>query len=188
MKFSIAVMAHPSREKYFEYIREKLGDVPFSIDRGLGIWDTCKRAWLAYDPEAEYHIVMQDDLIIGRDFLRKAEEVVKEDVVYNFFMGCRRRFAEEVEQARKSGAKFLIKNNIHHEACMGIKTKRIKEMIEFCDARKPKNDKVINVYVREKKLKVYFTMPSLVNHRNEPSLHNLNRGSYPRGARWFIGE
>ncbi|MFA5391718.1 MAG: hypothetical protein WC331_09890, partial [Candidatus Omnitrophota bacterium] len=44
-KLSVSIMAHPSREDFFPYLRERLGDVPMAIDRGVGIWENCKNAW-----------------------------------------------------------------------------------------------------------------------------------------------
>src|SRR5690606_1475387 len=89
-KLSVSVMAHPKRAQYFDYLKQKLGDVPFLIDHNSeGIWFNAKRAWLAFDPEAEYHAVIQDDMIIGKNFYENAEKYLTEDCVYNFYMGKR---------------------------------------------------------------------------------------------------
>ena len=73
IKLSISVMAHPSREKYFGYLKERLGDIPFAIDtESKGVWENCKRAWKLYDPMADFHLVVQDDAIVCDDFLEKA--------------------------------------------------------------------------------------------------------------------
>jgi hypothetical protein len=37
-------------------------------------------------------------------------------------------------------------------------------------------------------LRVFFPLPSLIDHRAEPSLHGLNKGGYKPVATWFIGE
>lgn len=188
-KISISIMAHPSREKFFGYLKSKLGDVPFAIDSdGVGIWENFKRAWMLHDPEAEYHIVVQDDMIIGKDFIKRAEELMTEDKIYNFYMGQRPRFREVVDKAMADGTGFVTQTDICHEACWGMKTSRIKEMIEFCEKFNPKNDRVVNRYINEHKLEVYFPIPSYTSHRNEPSIHNFNKGRYAPGARHFIGE
>lgn len=186
---SFAVMAHPSREKYFEYIKKHLGaDVPMFIDHdNRGIWWNARRAWLAFDPQAEWHCVCQDDLIFGKHFIEMAWGSVFGDAVFSFYMGKRPRFAAMVEEARVKGTPYLELKNLHHECCFAMRTERIQEMIEFCDALNPDSDRYINKYINAKKLKVYFPMPSLVDHRDEKSLHNLNRGRYENGARYFIG-
>lgn len=181
-------MAHPARAKFFPYLREKLGDVPFSIDGGWGLWENCKRAWRLYDQSAEYHIVVQDDMIIGRGFVERAETLMTKDFVYNFYMGKRPRFATAVEKAMREKAGFIILTDLSHEACWGIKTSRIEEMLEYCDRQKPKNDRVLNSYIVSHKIPVLFPIPSFVDHRSEPSLHSFNVGKYPQGVRYFIGE
>ncbi|MFA6158881.1 MAG: hypothetical protein WC763_04665 [Candidatus Paceibacterota bacterium] len=188
-KLSISIMAHPSREKWFGYLREKLGqDVPFAIDTdGRGIWENCKRAWLLFDPEAEYHVVVQDDVLVGRDFIERAEAMLTEDMMYSFYIG-RPRFAGEVMEAKEKGIDHLVKSHIHHEICLCMRTEHIKEMIAWCDALKPENDRVIDGWVNAKGLKVRFPLPSLVDHRAEGSLHSFNRGGYVPKATWFIGE
>ena len=180
-------MMHPKRFKYLPYLVGKLGDVRISVDKINNIWNTSRRAWLMYDSKAEYHIVIQDDAIIGKDFIKKAEAMMKEDAIYNFYIG-RPRFYHQVLKAKKEDKKFLIQRNLHHEIAFGMRTNRIDEMIKFVEKIDPDSDRCINGYVRAKKLKVIFPMPSLIDHRNEDTLHNLNKGSYKKKATWFIGE
>lgn len=184
-------MAHPSRVDFIPYLKEKLGDVPIAWDEKNNIWDTCRRAWLLFDPKADYHFVIQDDAIIGKDFKKNLEKLVDgSDQVYNLYIG-RPRFVAEVRNAQKKGLDHLLKTNIHHEIALGFPTKRVKEMVEFVDKRNEKeevqHDRFINTYVTAKKLKVYFPMPSLIDHRNHGSLHKLSRGNYVAKATWFIG-
>ena len=75
MKISIAVMMHPSREKYKDYLKSKLGDVPFSIDEGIGLRANSKRTWLMYDKTADFHIVVQDDALVCGNFREKVIEI-----------------------------------------------------------------------------------------------------------------
>ncbi len=42
---SISVMAHPQRANFFKGLRDKLGDVPFSIDQKNNLIENCKAAW-----------------------------------------------------------------------------------------------------------------------------------------------
>lgn len=180
-------MMHPKRVKYKGYLLSKLENAVVVMDRGLGIWDTSRRAWLMFDPNKDYHIVIQDDAIIGKGFLKKAEEIMKEDAVYNFYMG-RPRFTREIEMAKLTGKRFLVKDNLHHEICFAVPTKRVKEMVGYVGSLNPDSDRFINHYVRREKLRVIFPMPSMIDHRNEGTLHSLNRGNYLRKANWFIGE
>lgn len=181
-------MTHPSRAEFIPYLKEKLGDVPISVDEGFGIWENTKRAWLMYHPEAEYHCVVQDDMIIGKDFRKNAEKVLRKDRIYNFYIGKAKRIRPEIAEALKNNTPYLIKDRILHECCFAMRTDRIKDMITWCEANNPTSDRIITQYVLARKLTVYFPLPSLVDHRDLPSLHSLYRGSYENGAMHFIGE
>lgn len=178
-------MAHPSRAEYIPYLKEHLGDVPVAWDEKQDIWDTCRRAWLLHDPEADFHFVIQDDAIIGRDFHERLQKLVQNgDFVYNLYIG-RPRFKAHILKIKERGGDRMIRSNIHHEIALGFPTKYIKEMVEHCDNAGATSDRFINGYVNKKKLKVFFPLPSLINHRNTPSLHNLNKGGYEAVATWF---
>lgn len=195
MDVSFAIMAHESRKKWFPYVRETLGDVPILVDKGkkgdpenIGIWQNCRRSWLAYDPKAEFHFVLQDDVVLTSNFIDKVQNLTKNgDYMYNLYLGNRARFREPVKKARREGRDHLIFKSIHHEIALGMRTEKIKEMIEFCDAQNPELDTVINKYVHHKKMRVYCPVPSLVDHRNDESLHKHNRSfKANRTAIWFV--
>ena len=180
-------MAHPSRKAYIPYLEEKLGPVPISWDEKNSIWDTARRAWLLFDPFADYHVVVQDDTIIGKNFVETCQLIMTKDMVYNFYIG-RPKFVAMIERRKALGKDHLIKKNICHEICLGFPTKRVKEMVAYVDSLNPDSDRYINKYVTSRGLRVWFPLPSRVDHRNEGTLHNLNRGHYVAKATWFVGE
>lgn len=191
-------MAHPSRAHYVPYLQEKLrqpggAEVPVAMDEKQNIWDTCRRAWLLHDPTADYHFVIQDDAIIGKDFHENIQKLVAngDDFVYNLYLG-RPKFRTVVANARAKGRTHLIRPNIHHEIALGFPVRRIKDMVRFVDTensgQEVQHDRFINRYVTGNKLSVFFPLPSLIEHRAEPSLHSLNKGGYKPVAIWFIGE
>lgn len=193
MKISISIMAHPSRREYVEKLLAELGDVPVAWDEKQNIWDTCRRAWLMYDRTSDFHFVLQDDVVLGRDFYTNLQSAVANGTdfcAYSLYIG-KPRFATEVELARANRKSFLYKDNIHHELAIGLPSSLVLEMVEYVDKanRKEKvaHDKNINSFIRSKKMPVLFPMPSLVDHLALPSLHKMNRGNYLPVANWFIG-
>jgi hypothetical protein len=86
--FSIAIMhaPRPERKKMLRDLLADLGgverierealrytlvtDTPRSgkEESRAGVWPTAKRAWKAYHPDADYHIVLQDDITPAREF------------------------------------------------------------------------------------------------------------------------
>lgn len=191
-------MAHEDRSKWFEYLKEKLGDVTFCIDKGkpgdpenLGIWGNCKRSWLAYDPQAEWHIVLQDDSLICQDFYKKLDEVFEKigerDYIVAFYAGG--RYRNKIANALRRGHDYLIESVILNENALCMRTKHIQAMVDYCDMREANSDRFIQTFARKNQLLVYSPLPSLIDHRPDPSLYRrLYRKSYHdsiRSAIWF---
>lgn len=90
MELSIAIMMHPSRREFLPYLEERLGPVPVAMDRGLGVWDTCKRAWEC--ATGDWHLVVQDDALICRDFRQRIRPLITDRTAYSLYFGWRQRF------------------------------------------------------------------------------------------------
>ena len=84
---------------------------------------------------------------------------------------------------------YLIENVILNENALGMRTKYIKEMVDYCDSRDAVSDRYIQTYGRRRGLLVYSPVPSLIDHRPDPSLYrSLYKKAYPdsvRSAVWF---
>jgi len=192
MKLSISVMAHPSRERCFPYLKERLGDVPFSIDDGRGLWENCKAAWKLHDPTADYHVVIQDDAVICDNFIEKAMQMIDRpgEFAYSFYWG--HRYRASFQPRNRSGIEkgFIIDSMPHWGIALCIPTKYIDEMIEFCDKLTgiPQADERIARFLIHKKISVYFPIPSLIDHRWwEHSLVG-NKGSKRKALKFIDGE
>jgi hypothetical protein len=180
MRFSLAVMGHEDRAEYFPYLKEKLGDVPFLVDKGrpgdpenLGLWNNCKRAWLAYDREAEWHVVLQEDSIICKDFHKKLEDVLtqigKLDVVLSLYAGS--RLSTQIERAMRARRNRVLSGMILNENALCMRVKHIEPMVQYCDMRGAITDKYIQTFARRKGLVIYYPIPSLVDHRSDESIY-----------------
>lgn len=190
MKLSVAIMAHPSREKFIPLLKEKLGEWPVSYDNGEGIWANRKNATLLYNPTADFHLVIQDDAIIGQDFfanaLRELENHPKD--AHSFYLGNRRNWQALYRNAEKQGG--LHMDWLSWGLAICLPTKLIPELIEYCDKMKgyEKNDDTrIAKFLEMKKIKIWFPVPSLIDHRIEKSLVTGETNKF-RKAFKFIGE
>lgn len=181
---TVSVMAHPTRGNYFPYLRERLGDVPFAIDRrSEGVWANCRKAWklgLRMKTDAPYHCVIQDDALVCRDFYRRAESVLaqvkgqerefkrkwmKDELVVNFYFGRRPALLRIGRQSMKRG--YWLWHNVCWGVALCLRREWIAEMIDFCDRIEgvPQDDERITRYLRSKGRHTYFPVPCLVNHR-----------------------
>ncbi len=189
-KLTISIMAHPSRTEHFDYLKNKLGEIPFSVDDGIGLWENCKRAWLMfenYEPIGDYHLVLQDDAIIGNNFIERAERVILEAKgrPVSFYYGKRGNLAVEAKNGVKMG--YVIAERPRWGLAIALPTNLIKKMIEFGDKMDiPQDDARIGNFIQKNKLGVYFPIPSLIDHRlGESLVGDPGRG---RQAYKFIGE
>lgn len=168
---SISVMAHPSRAKYFSYLNRMLGDVPFSIDeKSEGPWANAKKAWAMHDPKAEYHAVIQDDAIICENFRARAEQLIRkhrdEHMAFSFYYGRRAENAKHARMGLING--FVISNWLSWGVAACLPVKKIPQMIQYCEKFRIKNDDTrIANYLKFHDLKIFYPIPSLIDHRFE---------------------
>lgn len=74
MKISIALMCHESRAELWDPLHAQFEDATLCVDDGrLGRWGNGRRCLKAYDPGADYHLVLQDDALPAPDLLAALE-------------------------------------------------------------------------------------------------------------------
>jgi hypothetical protein len=188
--FSISIMAHPSRLEFIPYLKEKLGDVPVSIDNGEGIWPNCRNAWTMRDPQSLFHIVLQDDAIIGKNFLENAEKEIynAQRIGLNavqFYVGKRTRERTMVRKAIEKG--YMTRKNLTWGLAVCLREDLIGPMIEHGNRMTIKQDDArISSFLIHTKNRIYCPLPSLIDHRSGESLVG-DPGRF-RKAAYFIGE
>lgn len=178
MKLDIVVMAHSSREHYFNYLKNYLGDnVKFSIDTPelkLGTWGNARRAWSMIDRQADYGLVIQDDAILCDDFLTKAKHFITQHQGYalNLFFGNRKnsRYLWDYSKTRSSG--YVESPKLMWGVAIALPVEHIDPMIEYGDRCDPTtaDDTRIKQYCLQAKLSARFPDPCLVDHRYGESL------------------
>lgn len=197
---SASIMAHESRIDFLPSIKEKLGDVYVSMDFGrkgmecnIGVWNNCKRAWQNHDPEADYHVVIQDDAIVCGAFYKQALTAIQLAESFSgmmpalsFYYGNRKNKLKAAEEALKTTG-FVIGDRPTWGVAICLPVKLIAEMIEYCDRINiPEDDTRIGRFLKHKKIPVYFPIPSLVDHRTGHGSLVDDPGDYRRAA-FFIG-
>jgi hypothetical protein len=171
MKCSICILHHPKREKYIPYLKERLGDVKIFTDNGQGFLKNCQETWASYDKEALWHLVIEDDAIICKDFYKELDRIlIDENVVYNL---------------------FYENDNVFGGVAICIPVKYIDGLLDYSENGYNKKvfyhpwDVLIKMYCEKNNIKKEFVIPSLVDHRQVDSLVGNKLG---RKAKNFIGE
>lgn len=174
VRLSVSVMAHPARAEFFPYLRERLGDVPFSIDQQNNLLENSKASWRMYDRSADFHVVIQDDCIVCDDFLTRATEFINEQEErrinedrpiqgYNFFLKNARGSQIVIPP---DGVYFDNVTRAGLAICLPVNI--IPAMLEEFDRQSSRHDDDrISAFMKKSGYRMCFPCPSLIDHRIE---------------------
>ena len=199
---SFAVMAHRKREQFVEQLSARL-EVTHDVvwDMRNDRWDTGRRSLMAYDREASHHVVLQDDAVLPVGFAQACANIaaVLPDNPVCFYFGAGRRYKTQMPtlyaNAKTQRAQFIARQGPHWGVAVMLPTKHIRSVATFGTQRTDVANydlKIARWYLRNKTL-CYYTVPSLVDHRDEskygpnPSLVE-GRSGVGRVAIEFAGE
>jgi hypothetical protein len=181
IKLSISVMAHPTREKYFPYLKKRLGGVPFSVDQKNCLLENSKASWRLYDRDVDFHVVIQDDSIVCDNFKERAIAFINEQEErrinerrpiqgYNFY------FMKEKNETLKVENGCYMDNVTRGGVAICLPVKIIEAMlIEFDKQTSRHDDDRISAFMKKNGYKMCFPVPSLIDHKNEmKSLAGIN--------------
>lgn len=197
MSLSVAIMGHRSRMPFIRGLQEKLPDAELVLDRHNDRWDTGRRSLLAFDPAARWHVIVQDDAILCRDFLAGCEKAAQAagDRPVGLYTGRVRPHAHTVTPAVKRALKlkrpWLEMEGPWWGVGIILPTACIPELVAWGDAhpRIANYDRRIAAYFAKLRIDCWYTVPSLVDHRpvaENPSLVEGRTGN--RTAHAFIGD
>ncbi len=187
------IMAHESRKEFIPYLQDILGDAEVIWDKENNCLETRIRCLEHHIKSGkEYGITIQDDAILADNFKKKAEDFINsigEEAVYNFYYK-KGQPEQPVTEAVRSGKNYIKERRLWNEIGFAMPVKLMQEMIDYLTPilkRGSKKDWQIQYFLTKKKIPVYFSLPSLVDHRIIPSI--LNRStSKQRTALWFSGD
>lgn len=188
-------MAHRKRERLVHKLVAKL-PAPIIWDQKNDVWDTGRRALLAFNPEASHHLVIQDDAVVPRGLAAACERIIQHvppTVPVSLYMGKARIQPEKfsmmpvVDAARRTGAVFAVFPGPWWGVGIIVPTADIEAIVAYGDEnpkRQPNYDLRIAQFYDSKGTDCYYTMPSIVDHRPGPSL--IGRRGSQRHALWSL--
>jgi hypothetical protein len=198
---SVAVMAHHRRAHLVPQLVCALDRYPRIVwDRRNDRWDTGRRAWLAADLRADWHLVLQDDALVCADLIAGLESAVAhipERAIVSAFCGSRRPPRRQFETTlpanlaacRKAGAAWLAMTHLCWGLAVAAPTWSIPAMVAWADGRDiPEYDTRVGRYYRSIGWRTYCTVPSLVDHAPVPSLIGGDGHEPNRRALGFAGQ
>lgn len=195
VRLSVAVMAHRKREAFIPELLSTLDrDATVVWDECNDRWHTGRRSMLAYDPQATHHLVVQDDAIICRDLVAGIERAlgnVPEKTPLCLYVGRYRPYRDLIRQLVARATRqtsWLTMSQLHWGVGIVMPTELIDEMITWADDRPEiaNYDRRISCWLGHQNITTWYPWPSLVDHRDSPSLV-AGRGSAGRRAHRFVG-
>lgn len=156
-------MAHKDRKDFLPYLIERLENVRVFVDDGsLGAPENAIRCWESYDPQAKHHLVIQDDAVLTEDFLNKVKMYLRDQEVVSFYTGNRVLTKTNIKELND----FYKSDELIGVVGLAIRTDLIPEMLRYFKSLNVKgDDRRIKRFFKSKGIPVYYTKPSLVNHR-----------------------
>lgn len=190
MNLSVSVMAHPARAEFFPELWERLGNVPCAVDvNEEGAYPTSRRAWEMHDPEADYHCVIQDDALVCRDFYARLAPYLRTlgDRAMQLYVGQSRAAMFRKHRGRP----FVETERLWWGVAIVLPTGRVAAMLEDTKSHEAadreawgtrRSDSRIARYLRRQGVRVRYPLPSLVGHRDVPSIAKTKTKSVTRTA------
>lgn len=201
LSMSVTIMAYTKREYRIPYLRSKLGDVEICLDDGtLGLYGNSRRSWMMHENTAQFHLVIQDDALVCKDFYCRFDNIVsKTSVVPKELAYC--LYFSKKNSEKKLLAEFNIKalNNLskgyftdkylRFGIALVVPVKHIKQMIAHADTRedlKNHDDSRYSSFFAKNNIDILYSLPSLIDqdqlcistHTGRPNINNC--------ATWFI--
>jgi hypothetical protein len=186
VKLSASIMAHPDRAPYVAELLAGLdrpvrvhydteGPPSGNADRG---WRTARGGWVMHEPDADFHLLLQDDALISADLLaglEQALEHVPADAVVSPYLGrggaTPHRWRRMAADADRLGASWVVSAKLMWGVGIILPVSRIGEMIDRADRLAGITDDMrVAGWAEKSRTEVWYTWPSLVDHRPVPSL------------------
>lgn len=199
MRLSCAVRAHPHRRDLVDALLQRLdlSDEHVVWDEKNDSWNTGARAWQAHDPDADWHLVIEDDAVVCRDLLAGvtiALERLPLNSVASLYLGNRtssREIGRAADWADREKAPWVQARTLVWGVAIAAPVASIPGMLTWCNGLTRYDSRVYDTriaryYAEILQWPAYYTWPSLVDHRQVPSL--LRGGGEGRRAIGFIGE
>jgi hypothetical protein len=187
MKIKFSIMATESRRELAEKLSASLGGIPISYDNGSGIWWNRVNAMKLCGNDCDFVCVLQDDAIPCKDLINKLSFVINDNnMAYSLYFGNRKNMKELAEEGLKKGGLKL--DWLSWGVAIVLPTRIISDLITFGDKLRRydrHDDTKISKYLQKIGMKIYYPLPSLVDHdHEEKSLMQLGGGK--RKAYKFI--
>ncbi len=174
MNLSVAISTHPYRSEMCRQLVNKLSmDMDFGdyelrvcIDEfSEGIWPNARRAWENYSPEATHHMVLEDDVMPGKDLISGVElalNYLDDGSVISLFSA-----RENIKEAEEQGFSWIKLSRSTGQGLVAP-VELIDDWLAWSDRnvrpKAPAADTRWEIYGIAHKMPFFHTVPTLIEH------------------------
>lgn len=171
---SYSVVAHPKRlQAAYQLAKATGGQVV--LDHGRGSNANHDAAWERAG--GDWHVVLEDDAILVPGFTAQvtaALAAVPAEGAVSFYVGTGRPKPTEapraIEAARRSNAHWVKAQASYWGVALALPTYLVPDMLGYVQHSTLPYDVRFGLWLRSRKLPCWYTVPSLVDHSDNPSL------------------
>jgi GR25 family glycosyltransferase involved in LPS biosynthesis len=197
----IGIVGHTSRQDQIDGMATYLKPDVLSVDDGsLGCDCNHRFVWMQLESiaaEHEWCLVLEDDAVLVPNFLEELKYCVDHspEPIVSLYLGqlfppqWQPRIRSAISQARALGRNWICTATVIHAVAVMIKGKElIAEMLKESDPKLP-IDQSMTYWIHFANRYVAYSIPSLVNHRDGPSIaHHPDGINRQRGrVAWHFG-
>ncbi len=176
MKISYAVMAHPTRSRLAQAVREQLLPQESTLVLDPEPWGvpatlrTATMAWAAMPPDATHHVVLQDDVVLASEFTAHVEALVRlhPDRAVSLFTDWGSRNGTVVRLAALEGRRTAAAVPQYTPCQAMVMPRRLVELFvasasAWDDPLEP-DDNVLREFFVAQEEELLLSVPNLVEH------------------------
>lgn len=192
MRLSFAVVGHVARQRDAEDLAESLGAALALDDGSRGSLANHDVAWAAFDPEADWHVVLEDDALPVENFPRHAAEALAHAPTVgavSFYVGTVRprpnATRRALDEANRTGTTWLSSSDVYWGPAVALPVELIRPMLAHVQTVDTLGyDRRLGNYLQAVGLPCHYTVPSLVDHADN---HSLLRPEGPGRRAYRVG-
>lgn len=184
-----------SLRKYYEQV--SLGDIDFKVvtDDSGSSWGGLKRVIESVDGRCSHLLVIQDDVIVCKDFLETVEKIVQihPEQTISFFSPY-----QEIDKAMRKRQEFIAVEVFYYAQAYVMPMAKVRDFYNFSvhhiSQKITQDDRRLAMFHLHRNEPVWVSAPSLVEHLAWDTTTTSNEKGYlpklkqeTRTARHFIG-
>lgn len=195
--FHIGIVAHHARADQAHALQEQVRATYVHMDNGtVGCNAAHRKAWTYLaGTESDWAVTLEDDAVPVDGFTQQLGQAlaVAPSPIVSLYLGRVRPphfqpFVEQaLTQARQANSCWLT-GKLLHAVGVAIRTDHIRSMLDESDPNLP-IDQSIGVWARNQGIDTAYTLPSLVDHDDGPTLieHHDKTPRLPGRVAWWTG-